>query len=152
MDSINIFGVEISELKIISNELGSVLHMIRNDSTGYLKFGECYFSEVYPYKVKAWKKHSIQTQNITVPVGKIKLVIFDDRNDSTTKGRIQEIVIGRPDNYKRVTIPPGLWYGFASIGDKEALLVNCADLPHDPNESISVGLINDFIPYVWEMH
>jgi dTDP-4-dehydrorhamnose 3,5-epimerase len=149
MDSINIFGVEISELKIISNELGSVLHMLRNDSTGYLKFGECYFSEVYPYKVKAWKKHKIQTQNITVPVGKIKLVIFDDRNDSITKGRIQEIFIGRPDNYKRVTIPPGLWYGFASIGDKVALLVNCADQPHDPNESISLGVINDFIPYVW---
>ena len=145
-------GVKIIEKKIISDRRGKILHMLRNDSTGYLKFGECYFSEVYPYKVKAWKKHSSQTQNITVPVGTIKLVIFDDRNDSITKGRIQEILIGRPNNYKRVTIPPGLWYGFTCISDKEALLVNCADQPHDPNESLTVGIINDFIPYAWEIN
>ena len=144
-----IVGVEITKLSIFSDSRGAVLHMITADSPTFKKFGEVYFSEILPNTVKAWKKHKIQTQNFVVPIGMIKLVIYDDREESLTKGNIQIINLGRPDNYVRVTVPSNLWYGFCTIGDSKALLVNCADYPHDKFESILVDLNSQLIPFKW---
>ena len=72
-------GVIITNLKQFYDDRGSVLHMINKNSESFKAFGEVYFSEIFPRCVKAWKKHKIQTQNFVVPVGNIKLVIFDDR-------------------------------------------------------------------------
>ncbi len=142
-------GVLITELRQISDERGSVLHMLRCDAPEFVRFGECYFSEVLPGAIKAWKRHRAQTQNLAVPVGRICLVIYDSRESSTTYGHLQTLELGRPDAYRRVKIPPGLWYGFSSIGMMPALLVNCADLPHAPTES-EVRPANDpAIPYSW---
>jgi dTDP-4-dehydrorhamnose 3,5-epimerase len=124
--------------------------MIKLDSSGFNKFGEVYFSEVLPNSIKAWKKHSLHTQNFSVPVGMIKLVIFDDREFSPTKGNIQTIYLGRPDNYIRVTIPPNLWYGFKSIENEKSLVVNCSDYPHDPTESLVLSFDSHLIPYDWK--
>jgi dTDP-4-dehydrorhamnose 3,5-epimerase len=148
-ENVIISGILINTLSIFSDDRGAVLHMIRSDSNGYNKFGEVYFSEVLPKSIKAWKKHSLQTQNLSVPVGMIKLVIYDDRELSSTKGNIQTIYLGRPDNYVRVTIPPNLWYGFTSIGDEKSLVVNCADYPHDRDESIVLNFDSHLIPYSW---
>lgn len=146
-----IAGVVIQPLRIISDERGAVLHMQRADADGFERFGEIYFSEVLPGAIKAWKRHHLQTQRFAVPVGRIRLVIYDDRGDSSTAGRIQTIELGRPDAYHLVTVPPRLWYGFASVGDTVALLANCADLPHNPAESESLDLktATERIPYVW---
>jgi len=139
-----------TELRQIADERGVVLHMLRSDAPEYTSFGECYFSEVLPGAIKAWKRHRSQTQNIAVPVGRICIVIYDDREGSATRGQIQAKEIGRPDVYLRLRIPPGLWYGFACIGDKPALLVNCADLPHDPSESESRPINDSEIPFDWK--
>ena len=127
-------GVTISELRQFTDARGSVLHMLRRDEPEFTKFGECYFSEVLPGAVKAWKRHRVQSQHFAVPVGRIRLAIYDDREDSRTRGQVQTIELGRPDAYFRLRIPPGLWYGFACISDAPALLANCADLPHVPVE------------------
>lgn len=142
-------GVVITPLCQILDARGAVLHMMRNDSPEFTKFGECYFSEVTPGAIKAWKRHRLQTQNIVVPVGRISLVIYDDRPDSKTRGQLQYLELGRPDAYIRVQIPPGLWYGFASLGDARALLANCADIPHAPDESEQLPMDTDCIPYRW---
>jgi len=144
-----ISDVIITPLLIFSDSRGSVLHMLKSDSPTFTKFGEVYFSEILPNSVKAWKKHKIHTQNFAVPIGNIKLVIFDDREMSLTKGKIQIIEMGRPDNYVRVTIPPNLWYGFTSIGNNKSLLVNCSDLPHDKSESLVLDFDSTLIPYNW---
>ena len=128
-------GVLLNSLKQISDPRGDILHMMRVDSSGFKGFGEVYFSEVIPGAIKAWKLHERQTQNFAVPVGRILLTIFDDRQGSPSCGMVQELELGRPDAYFRVTIEPGLWYGLSCIGDGPALLTNCADLPHDPSES-----------------
>ena len=86
----NIEGIVLTKLKQIHDERGSVLHMIRSDSKEFVKFGECYFSEVLPKKIKAWKCHRLQTQNLAVPVGIIKIVIYDSRENSNSKGLIEE--------------------------------------------------------------
>ena len=144
-----ICGVSIYDLREISDDRGAVLHMMRNDSTEFSQFGECYFSEVHPGAVKAWKRHSKQTQNIAVPVGRIRIVIFDDRDGSSSKNTLQELELGRPDCYNRIRIPPGLWYGFTCISESSALIANCTDSPHDPNESELTPLNNPEIPYTW---
>src|SRR4051812_905854 len=113
-------GVMLTELRQISDERGAVLHMLRSDASEYTSFGECYFSEVLPGAIKAWKRHRSQTQNIAVPVGRICIVIYDSREESATHGRIQIKELGRPDAYFRLRIPPGLWYGFACMGDVPA--------------------------------
>ena len=128
-------GVLITALRQITDHRGAVLHMLRSDAPEFTRFGEAYFSEVLPGAIKAWKRHRQQTQHLAVPAGRIRLVIFDDREGSATRGKLQAIDLGRPDAYLRVRIPPGLWYGFACISREPALLANCADLPHDPADS-----------------
>lgn len=141
--------VVLTELKQFSDERGSVLHMLRNDDPIFTTFGECYFSEVLPGAVKAWKLHHNQTQNFSVPVGRIKLVIYDNRKNSISNGNLQYVNLGRPDSYFRIMIPPGLWYGFTCISEMPALLVNCADIPHDPQES-EIRMLDDIsIPHRW---
>lgn len=142
-------GVVFTQLREIADDRGAVLHMLRCDAEDFTQFGECYFSEVLPGAVKAWKKHLLQTQNLAVPVGQIRLVIYDDRETSITKGNLHVVELGRPDGYIRVTIPPGLWHGFMCTGLTPALLANCADLPYNQTES-KVLLFNDTsIPYSW---
>lgn len=148
----NIEGVHCSDLKQIPDERGSVFHMLRNDDVVFRSFGEIYFSEVVPGAVKAWKYHYKQTQNIAVPIGRIRVVIYDDRKISSTQGNIQIQELGRPDLYFRLTIPSGIWYGFACISDTPALLANCSDLPHDPSESEHKAEDDPSIPYSWERH
>lgn len=143
-------GVTITPLREISGELGSVLHMLRADAPEFTTFGECYFSEVLPGAVKAWKRHREQTQNLAVPVGRIRLVTYDDREGSLTRGRVQALELGRPDAYWRIRLPPGLWYGFACAGDRPALLVNCADRPHDPTEGQTAPSDSPLVPYRWK--
>jgi dTDP-4-dehydrorhamnose 3,5-epimerase len=148
-NSSKIDGIITTELRQISDERGSVLHMLRSDAFGFVSFGECYFSEVLPGAVKAWKRHIVQTQHLAVPVGRIRLVIYDDRESSTTQGHLQVYELGRPDAYLRVLIPPGLWYGFSCISATPALLANCTDLPHDPAESELRSANDQGIPYAW---
>jgi len=142
-------GVAVTVLRQISDERGTVLHMLRNDSPEFTRFGECYFSEVLPGAIKAWKYHRAQTQIMAVPVGRIRVVIYDDREGSATRERVQMQELGRPDSYMRLQIPPCLWYGFSCISETPALLANCADLPHDPTESDLRPVDSPLIPYKW---
>ena len=142
-------GVVITELRQITDARGALLHMIRADSAEFEGFGECYFSEVQPGAVKAWKRHRVQIQNFAVPSGRIRLVVFDDREGASTKGQLMALELGRPDRYHRVRIPAGVWYGFTAISAGPALLVNCPDIPHDPHEGKSIPHDDPTIPYRW---
>jgi dTDP-4-dehydrorhamnose 3,5-epimerase len=143
-------GVLIVPLREIADVRGSVLHVLRSDAPDFTKFGECYISEIVPGAIKAWKRHSIQTQNITVPIGKIRMVLYDNRENSRTNGKLEIYEIGRPDNYLRIRISPGIWYGFTCISQEKAMLVNCADFPHSPEESQVMSVDASLIPYNWE--
>lgn len=150
MDNGLINGVKISRLKEIKSERGSILHFFKVSDPDFIKFGECYFSEIYSKKVKGWKIHEKQTQNLTVPIGLVKFVIFDPREHSETKNKINEITIGRQVNYIILTIPPGVYYAFKNLSEKTSLVANCSDIQHDINESITINLNSDLIPYKWE--
>lgn len=141
-------GVTLCELRQVIDVRGSVLHMLRADASDFAGFGECYFSEVLPGAVKAWKRHRAQTQNLAVPVGRVRLVIYDE-GQGTEPGPLCILELGRPDAYRRVRIPPGLWYGFSCISSTPALIANCADLPHDPADGITRPYDDPAIPYQW---
>ena len=147
--SSKIEGVKIVPLAQISDERGSVLHMMRKKGP-LCEFGEIYFSEVLPWKIKAWKRHKKMTQNFAVPFGQIKLVFYDDRDHSKSKGKIETLVLGRPDNYYLVQVPPLLWYGFQGIGSTPSILANCADMVHEPEESESQDYVNSDFSFLWE--
>lgn len=147
--NIKIFGVSIIELKQIQDSRGSIMHMLRADEPDFTHFGECYFSEIYPGAVKAWKRHIKQTQIFAVPVGRVILVIFDNRQFSKTIGKIIEVTLGRPDAFNRVTVPPGVWYGFKCISKDIALISNCTDIPHIQSECQTLMFNDSLIPYNW---
>ncbi len=148
-NSPEIYGAIITPLRQISDQRGTLLHMLRCDAPEFDRFGECYFSEVLPGAIKAWKRHRTQTQNFAVPVGRIRLVMYDDRESSPTRGALQVLELGRPDAYRRLKVPAGLWYGFSCISAVPALLANCPDLPHDTTD-IELRVEDDpGVPYMW---
>lgn len=143
-------GVAIHPLRIIPDERGQIMHMLRSDAPHFQQFGEIYFSMVYPGVVKGWHLHKRMTLNYAVPVGMIKLVLYDDREGSPTRGELMELFIGEA-NYVLVTVPPGVWNGFKGIGVKPALVANCATIPHDPEEIIRMDPFDGPIPYDWSL-
>jgi dTDP-4-dehydrorhamnose 3,5-epimerase len=141
-------GVRITPLSQILDERGKVMHMLRADSPAFERFGEIYFSLVYPGRIKGWHLHHRMTLNYAVPVGHIKFVLYDERKPSGTCGELQELVIG-PEHYVLVTVPPGVWSGFMGIGTENALIANCATIPHDPEEIERRDPFDPRIPYDW---
>ena len=141
-------GVEIFPLKKIPDDRGMIMHMLRADDPHFEKFGEIYFSMVFPGIVKGWHLHTRMTLNYAGVTGKIKLVLYDDRKDSSTRGKLQEILMG-PDNYCLVKIPPGIWNGFQGMGTENSIVANCSTHPHDPQEIQRVDPYQNSIPYQW---
>ena len=144
----NISGVEIIKKNVITDDRGKILHMLKVDDNNFKKFGEIYFSYVYPKKIKAWHIHKKMTLNYVAAYGKIKLVLYDDRKSSKTFGKIQEILLSN-DNHLLVSIPPLIWNGFSSADDNLAVLANCSDIPHDKTEILRLDYDDPKFPYNW---
>lgn len=143
-------GVLIHPLKQIPDERGKILHMLKATDPHFEKFGEIYFSQVFPGVVKGWHRHSRMTLHYAVVAGAIKLVLYDDRPGSRSQSEIQEIFLGE-GNYCLVKIPPMVWNGFKGIGTEPALVANCATLPHDPVEIERLDPFSNRIPYRWDL-
>jgi dTDP-4-dehydrorhamnose 3,5-epimerase len=143
-------GVYLQPLRQIADERGKIMHMLRCDEPHFEGFGEIYFSVVYPEVIKGWHLHKTMTLNYAVISGMIKLVLYDDRPLSPTRGKLQEIFVG-DSNYVLVRIPPGVWNGFKGIGVAPAIVANCATMPHDPEEIIRMDPLDNQIPYNWEL-
>ena len=148
-DQSSIDGVLVTGLRQVVDERGAVLHHMRSDAPEFTTFGECYFSEMIPGAVKAWKCHREQTQHLAVPIGRVRFVIYDDRELSPTNGSLEVVELGRPDHYNRLRIPKGLWYGFTCLSDQPALIANCTDEPHDPTDTELRAEHDPRIPYHW---
>ncbi len=146
MEHIIIEGLFVTPLKRIYHPQGDVFHGIKKSDPGFVQFGEAYFSTIKMDQIKPWKKHSIMTLNLVVPLGKIRFVIYDDRTESNTKGNFFEIIISE-ENYCRLTVPPNVWMAFQGIGNHENILLNIADYEHDPNEILRCNL--DSIKFDW---
>lgn len=145
-----IHGVTIHPLRQILDERGQVMHMLRRDDLWFEKFGEIYFSVVNPGAIKAWHLHKKMTLNYAVISGNIKLVLYDDRAGSPSRGRLQEIFTGE-GHYALITVPPRIWNGFKGISAAPAIVANCATVPHDPKEIVRADPFTKDIPYDWTL-
>lgn len=143
-------GVLVVPLRRIPDERGTVMHMLRRTDPHFSEFGEIYFSTVYPGIVKGWHRHREMTLNYACVHGRVKLVLFDDRDGSPSNGQLMEIFLG-PDNYSLVQIPPGVWNGFKGLGEEQAIVANCATHPHDPSRSDRLDPFENDIPYDWSV-
>jgi dTDP-4-dehydrorhamnose 3,5-epimerase len=143
-------GVTVTPLRRIPDERGAIFHMLREDSDAFERFGEIYFSMVYPGAIKAWHLHRTMTLNYAVPTGMIKLVCYDDREQSTTRGNLMELFVGE-QNYVLVTVPPLIWNGFKGFGSRPALVANCSTIPHSPEEIVRLDPFSDDVPYDWSI-
>ena len=139
--------VLITPLTIIDVPGGNVLHAIKKTDDGYKGFGEAYFSQIKLNVIKAWKRHERMTLNIVVPIGKIRFVMFDDRDLANTQ--LQELVIS-DKNYCRLTIPPKIWVGFQGLSKDDSVILNVANIEHDSSESDQV--VVDNIEYDWSIN
>lgn len=117
----------VTPLKRVPVPGGDVLHAMKRTDPGYVDFGEAYFSQIEQGAVKAWKRHLRMTLNLVVPIGMVRIVFMDDQ------GAMREETIGI-DRYARLTVPPGIWFGFKGLAAPCSLLLNVADIPHDPAE------------------
>lgn len=141
-------GVVVKPLRRIPDERGFVMHMLRADDPDFERFGEIYFSTIYPGVIKGWHLHKEMTLNYAVVVGMIKLALYDDRESSPTQGEVQELFVGQ-ENYQLVKIPPMVWNGFKGVGTQVAIVANCATLPHHPDEIVRKSAFDPSIPYDW---
>ena len=144
-----IHDVIITPLKILSDDRGKVMHMLRRDDDIFSKFGEIYFSTIFKDKIKAWHLHKESTLNYTCVKGSVKLALFDDRADSKSKGVLQEIEMNL-DNYSLITIPKNIWNGFKGTGEGESIIANCLTLPHNEREMVRIDPHSKKINYSWK--
>ena len=143
-------GVVVKPLRQILDERGKVMHLLRADDPLFEKFGEVYFSVVQPGAIKAWHLHKEMALNYAVPVGNIKMVLYDDREGSASRGKLMEIFTG-PDDYKLIHVPPRVWNGFKGVGTVPALVANCATIPHRPDGIVRMDPLGGSIPYDWAL-
>ncbi len=141
-------GVVVHPLKQLVDERGKVMHMLRADDPHFEQFGEVYFSWVNPGAIKAWHLHREMTLNYACLYGLIKLVLFDDRERSATRGMLMELFVG-PDAYALVKVPSGIWNGFKGIAIHPSLLCNCATVPHRADEIVRCDPFSKSVPYDW---
>jgi len=142
--------VQVKELRVILDERGRLMEMLRSDDDIYSQFGQVYMTTAYPGVVKAWHYHKIQDDHFAVVKGMIKLVLYDDREGSGTRGEVNEFFMGT-HNPILVKIPRGIYHGFKSTGEEEAIVINVPTEPYNrenPDE-YRISAEAESIPYDW---
>lgn len=143
-------GMHVIPLNRIPDERGTVYHMLRCTDDHFQQFGEIYFSSIYDGVVKGWHLHHEMGLNYCCIHGRVKVVVYDPRDDSPTKGHLQEVFLG-PDNHALLIVPPRVWNGFKGLGPGRNLVANCATLPHGASQSERMDPFVNPIPYDWNV-
>ncbi|MBL7075231.1 dTDP-4-dehydrorhamnose 3,5-epimerase family protein, partial [candidate division KSB1 bacterium] len=115
-------GVKLKELRVIPDERGRLMEILRSDDEMFKKFGQVYMTTTYPQVVKAWHYHKIQDDNFAAIKGMVKVVLYDGREDSPTRGEVNEFFVGE-HNPLLIHVPKGVYHGWKCIGEEEAIVV-----------------------------
>ncbi|MEK6591010.1 MAG: dTDP-4-dehydrorhamnose 3,5-epimerase family protein [Nitrospinota bacterium] len=143
-------GVKVKRLKVIPDERGRLMEMLRCDDEIFEKFGQIYMTTVYPGVVKGWHYHRVQNDNFVIVKGMVKVALYDEREGSSTKGKINEFFLGG-HNPTLLHIPRLVVHGFKGIGIEEAIVINCTTEPYNHNapDEFRIDPHNNNIPYDW---
>ena len=144
-------GVAVKKLRVIPDERGRLMEILRSDDEFFSRFGQVYMTTAYPGVVKGWHYHKKQTDHVAVVKGMLKLVLYDNRDDSSTKGEINEFFLG-DHNPVLVKIPPLVLHGFKCISEEEAVGINVPSevYDYDQPDEFRVDPHKKDIPYDWE--
>lgn len=144
-------GVKVKALKVIPDNRGRLMEILRCDDECFEKFGQVYMTTAYPGIIKAWHGHKLQSDNFTCVFGKILLALYDARTDSPTFGEINDFIIS-PDEPKLVHIPKEVYHGFKNIGDVEAIVINTVTNPynHKNPDEYRLDAFDKKIGYKWD--
>ena len=143
-------GVVVTPLKLVPNERGRLMEVQRRDDPDFPGFGQVYVTQSFANVIKAWYRHHAQTDQIAAITGLVKLVLYDDREGSRTRGFVNEIMLGELSP-RLVRIPPGLWHGFKAVGDGGAFLLhlNSEPIRLDAPDEDRLAADDPRIPYTW---
>jgi len=146
-----IHGVAVKQLTPIPDERGRLMEVLRCDDDIFAKFGQLYITTAYPGAVKAWHYHRKQTDYLAAVTSMVKLVLYDPRADSPSRGEVLELFLG-VHNPLLVAVPPLVYHGFKCIGESEAIVMNCPTEPYDRRNPDEFRLPPDSpeVPYQWE--
>jgi dTDP-4-dehydrorhamnose 3,5-epimerase len=147
-----IHGVKVKKLRVIPDERGYLMEMLRCDDEMFTKFGQVYVTVTYPGVIKAWHYHTYQSDNIVAVKGMLKLVLYDPREDSPTQGEINEFFLGE-HNPMLVHVPNSVYHGWKGIATEPAMVVNTVTEPYNyenPDEH-RLPYDTDRIPYNWDI-
>jgi dTDP-4-dehydrorhamnose 3,5-epimerase len=144
-------GVMTKKLKVVPDERGRLMEILRTDDEMFKKFGQVYMTTAYPGVVKGWHYHKKQYDNMAVVKGMMKIVLYDGRLDSSTYGEINEFFAGDHDPVL-IHIPPFVYHGFKCISQEEAVVVNTPTEAYDYREpdEFRVHPHDNDIPYEWD--
>jgi len=145
-------GVKTKKLKVIADERGRLMEMLRSDDDLFIKFGQVYMTTTYPGVVKGWHYHKTQTDNIVAVKGMLKLVLYDAREGSSTNGEIDEFFIGE-HNPLLVQVPKGVYHGWKCVSESEAVVINCpTEVYHyDQPDEYRLPFDSPEVPYDWDI-
>lgn len=145
-------GVKLKSLKVIPDERGRLMEILRNDDGMFEKFGQVYMTTTYPGVIKAWHLHKLQTDNIVVVKGMLKLALYDDREGSPTRGEVNEFFIGE-HNPVLVQVPIQVYHGWKCMSETEAIVINIPTQVYNYREPDEHRLPYDSekIPYDWNI-
>ena len=141
-------GVHFKKLKIYDTEKGPVYKGIQNGEVGLKQYGESYFSFVNQDQVKGWKCHKIMTCNLICITGEVKIILCEMNDKNFELIETMEFILSR-EQYSRLTIPPGIWFGMKGQ-KKENIILNVSDKLHEDNEVKSLNLQHpSFLNIIW---
>jgi dTDP-4-dehydrorhamnose 3,5-epimerase len=145
-------GVEVKKLRVIPDERGFVMEMLRSDDSFYKKFGQCYLSVVNHGVIKGWHFHKIQTDHFAVVKGMAKIVLYDQRQDSKTYKEINEFFIGE-QNPGLIVIPPLVVHGMKGISVEPTYVINCPTelFNYKKPDEHRIDPFDPIIPYKWDL-
>jgi dTDP-4-dehydrorhamnose 3,5-epimerase len=143
-------GVKVKKLRVIPDERGRLMEVLRRDDEIFEKFGQVYITTAYSGVVKGWHYHKVQSDNMCVVKGMMKIVLYDSRDDSSTKGEVNEFFVGI-HNPILIHIPPLVFHGFKCISEEDAIVINVPteEYNYDDPDEFRVDPFNNDIPYDW---
>jgi dTDP-4-dehydrorhamnose 3,5-epimerase len=143
-------GVRVKRLKVIPDDRGRLMEILRCDEDIFEKFGQVYMTTAYPGVVKAWHYHKKQDDNFTCVSGRMRLGLYDARKLSPTYKEVNEFLISLEDPML-VHIPKEVYHGFKCVSDTEALVINTVTVPYDSRDpdEYRVDAYDNEIPYDW---
>jgi len=143
-------GVQVKRLRVIPDQRGRLMEILRRDDDVFTGFGQAYMTTAYPGVVKAWHYHRKQSDNIAAVQGTVEVALYDARDNSPTRGEVNVFYAGI-HNPILVHIPPLVYHGFKNVGTEEAIIINCPTEPYDYDEpdEFRVDPYDNDIPHDW---